>query len=186
MTKVWSKYFFSAGVLLLLVAPAARADSFTFSLLPPNGAISGPPGSTIGWGYSITNNSSVDFVEFSALSANGFLNGTPLAIFDFPIIAPNTTVTVPFDPLNVLGLYQLTWDPGAPIGFTNSGTFMLTGDFCTDSACASMIANSDLTLSALYSATVTTPGNVVPEPASILLVATGLLAFRRYRRAFTS
>jgi hypothetical protein len=176
MTTARNKFFFCAGVLLLLAAPAARADSFTFSTIPANGAIPGPPGATIGWGYSITNNSQTDYVEFSALSSDSFLNGTPLAIFDFPIIAPGATIMVPFDPINVLGLYQLTWDATAPVGFTNSGTFLLTGDFCTDSACASMISNSALTQSALYSATVTVPVTVTPEPTSVTLVAAGLVA----------
>ncbi len=177
----WTGRILMGGLLLFAASGAARADSFTFATDPASGVIAGPPGSTIGWGYTITNNSLTDYVEFSALSAGGFLNGTPLLIFDFPIIAPGATVSVAFDAINGLGLYQLTWDATAPAGFVNSGMFMLTGDFCTDSACLSMIPNSSLTQSVNYTATVTAPGTV-PEPATVLLLATSLAAVALKRK----
>jgi len=50
---------FFLGVVLAVAsafaAPAVRGDSLVFTVLPPD--ISGSPGETIGWGYSITNNS---------------------------------------------------------------------------------------------------------------------------------
>src|SRR5713101_2173200 len=137
MRKGFSWMFLSVCVSLSLVllAPAARADSFTFATLPANGAISGPPGATIGWGYTITNQSVTDWLQLTDINAGGFLNGTPLAIFDFPIIAPGATATLPFNLLGGAGLFQLTWDLTAPTGFVNSGTFLVSGDFCTDSTC---------------------------------------------------
>ncbi len=180
MRKRFSWMFLSVGVALSLVllAPAARADSFTFTTIPANGAISGFPGSTIGWGYTITNQSASDFLVVTGLSADVFQNGTPLVLFDFPIVAPGATVSVPFDPVNGLGLYQLTWDPNAPIGFVNSGTFIVTGDFCTDIFCSNVVQGNQ-SQSASYSATVIP----TPEPATLLLTASGLsaLVLRRKR-----
>jgi hypothetical protein len=75
---------------LLAIAPALRADTVSFATEPMDGSISGPPGSTIGWGYMIFNDSMTMWFEPTNLSADVFTNGTPLNIFDFPILAPMT------------------------------------------------------------------------------------------------
>lgn len=76
----------------------AVADSFTFSVIPAGGAISGSPGQTIGWDYSITNHST-SWLETISLNPAGFQpNWNPVAIFDFPVVAPGATVTVDFNP----------------------------------------------------------------------------------------
>ena len=155
------------SMIWLALCPAASADSWTITLLPPSGAIFGSPGSTIGWGYSITNQSS-NSLKLSNLSADLFLFATPNAgVFDFPIVAPNSTLSVSYL-AGVIGLYELTWDPNAPIGFMNSGTFVLSAHWCGAAGC---VAAPDQ--SALYSATVS-PATVTPEPSSLLLLATGL------------
>ena len=68
----------SALLGLLSLHAIALADSYTFSVTPTNGAISGTAGSTIGWGYSITNSSSTDWLVTSDLTASPFANGTPV------------------------------------------------------------------------------------------------------------
>ena len=94
---------------------------------------------------------------------------TPNAgIFSFPAVNPNSTLTVAYVP-GTDGLYELTWDANAPIGFVNSGMFVATAEWCdTTGACSS--APDQM---AAYSATVT-PNSAVPEPATALLFATGL------------
>jgi len=72
------------------------------------------------------------------------------------------------------GLFQLTWDADAPVGFTNTGTFGLYGAFCdpSDPFCVEDgdVQGSDLAYAA-YSATVNPSGVVtVPEPSSLLLL----------------
>jgi hypothetical protein len=166
----------AALLLFLLAAPPARADAFTLATIPASGAISGLPGATIGWGYTIMNLSTTDFLQLTAISAGGFVNGTPDAsIFNFPTIGPNSSVTVPFV-ANLQGLYQLTWDPSAPIGFVNSGTFMVTGDFCTDASCTTVVLGMQ-SQSASYAATV-----AIPEPGTLLLVGAGVAGLLRRRR----
>src|SRR5262249_62104 len=119
---------------LLLVLPvatlsAAAADLYTFALLPNDGDVSGIAGSTVGWGYSITNESTTDWLVTTDLNADLFLFGTPDLIFDFPDLAPLATVSAPFDPNSGVGLYEFTWDPAAPPDFANFGTFTLSAEW---------------------------------------------------------
>jgi hypothetical protein len=53
---------------------------------------------------------------------------SPTLLFDFPDLGPGATVTEPFDPVNGIGIYELQWDPSAPVGFvTRNGPHSLTG-----------------------------------------------------------
>src|SRR4051812_14383871 len=110
----------AVAFILISHSPFAIADSFTFETIPADGNVSGPAGSTVGWGYSIINNSLSDWLETTVITAGVFQYGSPLAIFDLPILAPGAKAKVLFDPVNGFGLYQLTWDVDAPAGFVNS------------------------------------------------------------------
>src|SRR5271166_5521623 len=166
-------------IALLSLSTFALADDISLTLLPLSGDIAGPPGSTVGWGYTITNNTAL-WIQAEAVSSDAFLNGTPNLIFDFPTVAPGSFVMLDFS-LSVTGfcsfppcgLYSLTWDTTAPVGFVNSGTFIVSSDFYSDDP---NNGGTDLgpapDASATYSATVT--GSGVPEPTSLLLMASGV------------
>src|SRR5690348_4091618 len=107
--------------LCLFVSCAASADIYSFSLLSAGGNLQGAPGSTIGWGYSIENQSSTLWLVTTGVNSDGFLNATPNLIFDFPVIGPGASATA--------GLLELTWNASAPIGFVNSGAFDLSAEW---------------------------------------------------------
>jgi hypothetical protein len=161
---------FAVALALLCINVPVRADLFSLSTLPASGDVSGPPGSTIGWGYSISNNSS-DWLLTTALNSGSFLEldaaivPNPNILFDFPIIAPGATVIQSYVS-GVSGLYEITWDPLAPLGFVNSGQFDLSGELFnanpTSPGAIDLGPGPDLMAS--YMAT------VVPEPLSATLV----------------
>jgi hypothetical protein len=161
-----------AGIFLSLASPLS-ADAL-FSVLPSDGNVSGPPGSLVGWGYSLTNTDPSNWFMTTGLNSDSFSNGTPTLLFDFPILAPGDTATEPFDPINSIGLFELQWDPSAPVGFVNSGNFVLSGQWWDGdpSNGGNFIANApDISLN--YTATVT-PTSGVPEPSSLVLLASGI------------
>ena len=150
-----------------------------------------PSRTTVGWGFSITNTSTSDYLDISGIDSDLFAsaNGTPDAsIFPFPNLAPGQTATQLYDPVDNLGLFQFTWNSGLPVGTTESGQFRLSGAFCdpvVDQFCAEddSVASTVLT-SADYSATVSPSGVVTtPEPRSVclLLAGIGLLFVTRKR-----
>ncbi len=171
---------FLLSLLVLGFAAHARADgSFTFTTVPNPGAVSGTPGSTVGWGYTLTNDSSTDYLVTLDVFGDVVLDslGTvDTSIFDVPIVAPLGTVNESYDPanpLNMFGLSQLFLDPGLTPGTTATGKFYIDAVFCdvTLTICNSTIE----TESSAVAITVTSPsGAPVPEPSSMLLLLSGL------------
>lgn len=169
---------------LLSAVPTIAADIYTFNLLPADGGIAGSPGSTIGWGYTIENESSSLWLVTTGLDSGVFQHDTPSLIFDFPDIAPGETVTVPFNAITSAGLEQLTWDLSAPLGFVNSGRFVLEAQWWDgDPLGGGGFVSSAPNAGQFYRATVT------PEPGTSTVVALSALllgvtgAFRRWRRS---
>ena len=181
--KIRLAVIFLCLAVLFCASPAARADSFTFDVLPVGGAVSGPPGCTIGWGYTLSNPSATNWLVLTGISADLFSHGTPdSSPFDFPILAPLATASVPYNATTLSGLFQLTWDSTAPVGFVNVGLFTVSGEWWDSDPLAGgqlLVAAADQF--ATYSASVT-PSAVVPEPSTLALLATGLAAFRLRRQ----
>jgi hypothetical protein len=162
----------------------ARCASFdwTFSLIP-SADISGPAGSTIGWGYQLVNEDPDNWLAPKFLDAGPFEHAFPFAIFDFPILAPLETVTVAYNFSLFQGLYELTWDPAPPPAFVNAGIFTITADwYDADPLAGGGILLMDDTRSADYTATLAP----IPEPTAFSLATVGLGCVvwfgRRFRR----
>jgi hypothetical protein len=176
------------GLIFLVSALAASAaDVYTFGLLPPSGSVQGAPGSTVGWGYALQNQSSALWLVPINLNAGAFANGTPALLFDFPVLAPATSVAESFDPAQPSGLYELTWDSSAPAGFTNTGTFTLDAEWWSgDPLAGGVLVSGAPSASASYRASVAAPA--VPEPGTFELTTMTLIGlllvvagFRRSR-----
>jgi hypothetical protein len=168
----------SCCLLLLAFSLASGLASGTsiieFSLIPSYGIVQAPAGSTVGWGYSITNNDPLLTWVASDFSTSPIVDATPSTLFDFPIIGPGQTVQEAFDPINGIGLFQLNWDETAPAGTVNQGLFTVAGDWYTsDPTTGGSFVDSGDPVSAGYEAYVEDPV-AVPEPntgAAIVLCA---------------
>ena len=170
---------FIVGLSVGLYNPFAFADSFTFDTTPPGGGLSGPAGATLGWGYTITNESFTNWLVTTALNAGSFLYGSPNALFDFPILSPGQTANVSYDALSGLGLYEFTWDAGALVGFTNNGVFTVSAEWWSGDPVAegSFVITAAQDMTTPYSVTVTGGTQAqapVPEPSTLLLVLGGI------------
>jgi hypothetical protein len=111
--------------------PAGTVDSYLFGTVPSDGLVSGAPGSTVGWGYTITNESPTLWLVTTSLNTGPFVSASPGLLFDFPILDPLTSVTEPFDPSIGAGLFELIWDSSAPPGFSNVGEFTISAEWWT-------------------------------------------------------
>ena len=194
----------TSSVALLVIGLTTIAAQLNFAagvsltLIPANGAVMGAAGSTVGWGYSISNSTS-DWLQTLNVSADLFQEGTPNVLFDFPAVAPNSSVTLDFSLAATgscasppCGLYDLTWDTTAPPNFNNSGTFTISSDFY--SAQPGTLGAVDLgpapDATASYSATVARIAT--PEASTLSLFLTGLVAqallfcFKHKRASSTS
>jgi len=159
--------------IFLSVLPAMAADVYTFSVLGPE-TVSGPPGAptVTGWGYSIQNQSSTNWLVTTSLTAGLFLHATPQVLFDFPDVTPGATVTVPYDPVPpASGLYQIVWDQDAPAGFVNSGIFTLDAQWWNGDP----LGNGRFVFSAPTANQPYTTAAAVPEPGTGSILALSIL-----------
>jgi hypothetical protein len=169
------------ALVLVTCAGNASADSFTFTLLPGNTG-SAAPGGTLGFGYSIFNDSAL-WLVFSAPADVVVSDLDPSVItldsslFAFPAIDPGGTLSVAYVP-GLAGLFELIWAASAPIGFSTSGTAFLSGQLCLDPTNA-LTCGDPTEQSASFNASVSQPSGPpsVPEPSTFLLLATGLAGF---------
>lgn len=172
-----------AATLALCAQTALAAPIWSAATLPGNGVVAGAAGSTVGWGYEIVNPEAALWLVLTGVSADVFEHGTPLALFDLPVIAPAASVSTPFD--GVAGLYGLAWDADAPEGFSNLGNFVLTAEWWDGDPFAGgrLVEQADA-LSLAYSATVGPrqgPGEV-PAPSVPVLLLVGGAAWLMARR----
>lgn len=164
---------------MLLSGKHATGATYTFDTIPVTGERVAFPGqgNTNGWGYTITNLSTTDWLVTTGVSAGPFAGGTANAIFDFPVVAPGATVSQAYRQFGDIscgpgpcGLYEFTWDLDAPINAENLGTFVLSAEWWTGDPLSGgqFITGADDTF-AEYRTQV-----IVPEPVTVVLAGAGL------------
>jgi hypothetical protein len=175
------------AAIFFLHSPAGAAP-LGFTLLP-GARVEGPAGSTVGWGYQVSNDSDTEWLLIDDLTADGFQHASPSVLFDFPVLAPGQIATLAWQP-GLAGLFEITWTPGAPIGFVNTGVFTLSASrYDADPLAGGALLGLADPATQAYQASVTTrsepPPTTVPEPGTLALVAAGLVACRRRRKSAT-
>jgi PEP-CTERM motif-containing protein len=146
-------------------------------------SISGGRGSTIGWGFTITNPDS----DFIIITSADFCSGSNLVCthssignftdyisqFQFVEVGP-TPATMTFDPLAQTGIGAFTINLGTAIGTADVGFIQLTYDTYSLSFFDPNFNPDNDLLSAGNVLDTTASVQVTPEPSSVLLLSTGL------------
>lgn len=165
---------------LLFAAPAGATPVFT--LVPGTGSAVASPGDTVGWGYEISNDDSTNWLVISSFSSDFFQFGTETDIFDYPILAPGSTVTTPYV-AGLQGLAEFTWDATAPAGFTNTGVFTIAAELWDgDPFAGGTFVSSLPDFTATYSISTATATTPVPEPGTLVLLLVGAISIVLARR----
>jgi hypothetical protein len=184
----------ATGAVLLMASAAGARASAVIALSPPDGVISGAPGSTVGWGFTLTNGA--DWVSIDSVTTEnetsplGGVSGGFTSYMDLlgglsnGVAAPGKTWTLAFSPGSPgTGLGQYAIDPGTPLGASDSGDFLIFYDeFSADpNTCGScyidtlQLFDSNGNAPAL---TIDVPASAVPEPALTMLMILGVVVLR--------
>jgi hypothetical protein len=173
-----------ATLLLLAVGTHAKATGISLTLNPVGGAISGPAGTTVGWGFTLTNTGT----DFAVLTASDFCVGPPASpcsnslgsYTDFIapqfIVVGSSPITQAFDNTLMTGIGSFLINSAATGSV--SGEIVLTYDLYNvdpNSLNFNPLAdNVSLGNSLTSAASVTVATQTVPEPGSLLLLAIGI------------
>jgi hypothetical protein len=180
-------------IFVMGFALQAEADSApTLTLEPTNGAVTGPAGTTVGWGFTLTAGSS-DFAVITGSDfcvgvvtspcSNSFGTYTDFAGEQFLVVGSGpgeSPITETFDDTMMTGMGSFAINPGST--GTLNGFIAVTYDlFSVDPNSADFDPTVDTISTGNYleadaSVTVGSSTNTVPEPGSLALLLTGLAA----------
>jgi hypothetical protein len=163
--------------ILLLVSCCAATAGPLVTLDPTSGAISGAPGDTIGWGFTVQSDPGMttsflsSFTLFETNPSIGFYTdfiGSQGGPVDFTLPAGAPDWIEPFDPIQQTGVGSFTIDPGALIGAQDNGVIHIEYQLLSSSPCDTFCSGS---IELPFQVTVVAP---VPEPATWGAVLIGL------------
>jgi len=171
---------------------AFGASILSLTTNPASGAISGAPGQTVGWGFTLVN-SSDNFAVISSADFCGAVISSPcstplgsftdfIAQFNFTVINPHSSLSNVFNPVTHTGIGSYAIKPTAVPGSSFLGQVVLTYDTFIDGSFLNQIGFDDRVTSA---ASVSVPAAAAPEPASLVLLSAVLvglcLSSRRWK-----
>ena len=175
----------TAAVLVLTTTLSAQA-TLLIDLDPLGGALSGSPGATVGWGYTVTNSFSNEYI---VLTASDFSTASSLGTYtdyvpsNFVVIAPGGgQYSQAFNALSQTGTGSFLIDPLAPVGATATGTIVMSYDTYTGDPSIDVNAIYISSLTADTPASLTVADSSVPEPSTCILLTLGLCAVGFTRR----
>ena len=184
------------GAFLGTLSCTSLQATTTFQLNPLDGAISGKPGSTIGWGFNLSNDENflvVTSVLFEPDTALGTFTDFISAANFFVVGPANSGSTVWAQTFNAglqtgVGSFFIT--PDTAIGSVANGDMVLTYDLFSRSPLdVNFNPNTDtLSNGNVLTATASVTVSPVPEPQTyaMLLAGLGLLGFVIHRRKDTT
>jgi hypothetical protein len=179
-------------ILVMVCCWQAYGDSITFTVDPVSGDVSGAPGTTVGWGFTIDNTTDDSLFldgtffceagedpvvgpDFTCGPNLGASTYTDIVASNTGIIGPGVTTQV-FDGVsNGVGAYSI--DPLATVGETDSGTLVVLYDL-VDPSFNDIAQNLELT--AAVSVTVTPEPNTALPLAGALLIGAFFIRKRRH------
>jgi hypothetical protein len=168
-------------VAMLIAAAQLAHASALLTLSPASGVISGYPGTTIGWGYTITNTDTNDWLELDDFSISPAIPSylgtfTDFTAFNFIVVGPSSAVSQNFDPVLLTGVGSFAIAPNAPTGPQFFGIVMEYDLFSVDPTSDDFDPVLD-TISTGNQLDAPAGIDVVPEPATWLsmVAAFGLL-----------
>jgi hypothetical protein len=178
-------------IFLLATAGCLAGNAEMLVLTPPGGAVNGAPGQTVGFGFTITN----DTPYYELFDNSYFCEPgqdpasspcTPsLGTYqdyianNFTVIAPMSMLSESFNMNTMTGFGAYTISPTAIFGAVDSGRLLTTYmEYDGDPFNGGTQHSGDIELSAPASVMVT------PEPSSAVLIALGGLGALLYRARF--
>jgi hypothetical protein len=174
-----SLQLFAAAVLLAASLPAA-----TLTLTPDT--VSGASGSTVGWSYSLDNDTA-NWIVINSVVSSGFNPAfgafSEFAATNFNVVAPGTVFSEAFDPTLLLGLGKFDIAPGATVGDFSTGSFLVGFDtYSSDPLADGGVGFIDGRGIFEISFARVDAIEQVPEPATVALTGAALVALLRFRR----
>ncbi len=181
------KFILAATLLGALFIPVATAETIlTFD--PVSGTISGHPGDIVGWGFTLFNDT-----DYAAVTHTQFTPAlAPNPYFDFMepnfVVAGGThqTITQLFDLASQQGVGRFAISASATPGTVISGTIQVYYDVYAEDPTSPFYSGADPTT---FDVLISVPVSVnvlaaadVPEPTTLMLLGTALLALPLWRR----